>query len=697
MADTLDLFAGLDESAPAGKRKSARKAGGKSAGKAPRAGRRSRQAPAADAAPPANGDYTAHDIEILEGLEPVRRRPGMFIGGTDQRALHHLLAELIDNAMDEAIAGHASRIEIALHDDGSASVRDNGRGIPVDPHPKYENVSALQVILTTLHSGGKFGDKVYATSGGLHGVGLSVVNALSASLTVEVARDRRMWRQAYARGLPAGPLEDAGPVTNRRGTLVRFRPDPEIFGAEPRFQPGPLHEMARTRAYLHRGVEIRWSCDAALLGQGGAAPEKAVLHYPGGLVDYLTAVLGRRHTLTPAPFAGEGALNGDSGRVEWAIAWPDDDEGFVASHCNTVPTSAGGSHEAGMKAALVRGLRAYGALVGNKRAAQLNADDVTGGACALLSVFLREPQFQGQTKERLSSPEAGRMVESALGDHFDHWLSADPAAANLLLERVVERAEERLRRRKDREVARKRAARKTRLPGKLADCAREAAGGTEIFLVEGDSAGGSAKQARNRETQAVLPLRGKILNVASASADKLRGNKELDDLIQALGCGTGARFDAGALRYERVIIMTDADVDGAHIAALLMTFFYRQMPGLIDGGHLFLAQPPLYRLARGGTTRYARDDADRDRLLASDFAGASKVEISRFKGLGEMPPAQLKETTMDPARRTLLRVEIAEDASTATARRVEELMGRRPESRLAFIQARADTVTALDL
>ena len=691
MADNLDLFAGLDESAPAKKRKTARKAP-RAAGRRPKA-----SAPAAQPAPPANGDYTAHDIEILEGLEPVRRRPGMYVGGTDQRALHHLLAELIDNAMDEAIAGYASRIEIALHDDGSASVKDNGRGIPVDPHPRYENVSALQVILTTLHSGGKFGDKVYATSGGLHGVGLSVVNALSEQLTVEVARDKRLWRQSYARGTPAGPLEDAGPVTNRRGTLVRFHPDPEIFGEGVRFGPRALYEMARTRAYLYRGVEIRWSCDAALLTDAGAVPEMAVLHYPGGLVDYLNATLGKRHTLTPAPFAGQGALNGDSGRVEWAVAWPEDEDGFVASHCNTVPTSQGGSHEAGMRGALVRGLKSYGALVGNKRAAQLTADDVTGGACALLSVFLRDPQFQGQTKERLASPEAGRLVENALGDHFDHWLSADPSAANLLLERVVERAEERLRRRKDREVARKRAARKTRLPGKLADCAREAAAGTEIFLVEGDSAGGSAKQARNRETQAVLPLRGKILNVASASADKLRGNKELDDLVQALGCGTGARFDAGALRYERVVIMTDADVDGAHIAALLMTFFYRQMPGLIDAGHLFLAQPPLYRLARGGTTRYARDDADRVRLLESDFAGAGKVEISRFKGLGEMPPAQLKETTMDPARRTLLRVEVAEDAGTATARRVEELMGRRPESRLAFIQSHAGTVSELDL
>ncbi len=691
MADTLDLFAGLDESARAAAAKK-----GKAARKAQPAGRRRRK-PRAQAPPPADGGYTAHDIEILEGLEPVRRRPGMYVGGTDQRALHHLLAELVDNAMDEAIAGHASRIEIALHDDGAASVKDNGRGIPVDQHPKYENVSALEVILTTLHSGGKFGDKVYATSGGLHGVGLSVVNALAESLVIEVVRDRRLWRQSYARGLPTSPLEDAGPVANRRGTLVRFRPDPEIFGPSLRFQPGPLHEMARTRAYLYRGVEIRWSCDASLLAGAGAAPERAVLHYPGGLLDYLNVILGERRTLTPAPFAGQGALSDDAGRVEWALAWPEDEEGFIASHCNTVPTSDGGSHEAGMRAALVRGLRAYGALVGSKRAAHLSADDVTGGACVLLSVFLREPQFQGQTKERLASPEAGRMVDNALGDHFDHWLSADPAAANMLLERVVERAEERLKRRKEREVARKRATRRTRLPGKLADCARGAADGTEIFLVEGDSAGGSAKQARNRETQAVLPLRGKILNVASATADKLRGNKELGDLVQALGCGAGARFDAGALRYERVIIMTDADVDGAHIAALLMTFFYRQTPGLIGAGRLFLAQPPLYRLARGGTTCYARDDADRDRLLASAFPGAGKVEISRFKGLGEMPPAQLKETTMDPARRTLLRVEIGESEGAATARRVEELMGRRPESRLAFIQAHADTVTALDL
>ena len=702
MADSPDLFDRPAAPAPGAKRKAAR------AGRAPvprdsteeraspRDSTEERASPRDSTEGRGNG-YTARDIEVLEGLEPVRRRPGMYVGGTDRQALHHLLVELVDNAMDEALAGHASRIELALHEDGSASVEDNGRGIPVDPHPKYENLSALEVILTTLHSGGKFGDKVYATSGGLHGVGLSVVNALSESLVVEVARDQRLWRQLYARGRPAGPLEDAGAARNRRGTLVRFRPDSAIFGADRRFSPTLLYEMARTRAYLHRGVEIRWSCDAALRAGADAAPEKAVLRYPGGLSDYLDAVLGKRHTVTPAPFAGSGGIDDGTGRIEWALAWPEDGEGFVASHCNTVPTGEGGTHEAGMRAALVRGLKAYGVLVGNKRAGQIAADDVMGGACALLSVFLREPQFQGQTKERLTSPEAGRLVENALGDHFDHWLSADPGAANLLLAHVVERMEERLKRKKDREVARKRAARKTRLPGKLADCAREAAGGTEIFLVEGDSAGGSAKQARNRETQAVLPLRGKILNVASASADKLRGNKELDDLVQALGCSTGGRFDAATLRYERVIVMTDADVDGAHIAALLMTFFYREIPGLIDGGHLFLAQPPLYRLVRGATTRYARDDADRDRLLATVFKGAGKVEIGRFKGLGEMPPAQLKETTMDPARRTLLRVGIDPAAATAVARRVEDLMGRRPESRLAFIQAHADKVTELDL
>lgn len=650
--------------------------------------------------PGTDDGYDARHIEVLEGLEPVRRRPGMYIGGTDQRALHHLVAEVLDNAMDEAIAGHASWIELTVNEDGSVTVRDNGRGIPVDKHPKFKNKSALEVILTTLHSGGKFSDKVYATSGGLHGVGLSVVNALSDELTVEVARDKKLWRQSYCRGTPLGPLKNAGPAPNRRGTTVQFHPDPEIFGEGSHLRAATLYRMARSKAYLFRGVEIRWRCEPGMLAGDSETPEKEVLHFPNGLADYLGARLGKRSTMTPAAFAGEAPLNGSAGKagkVEWAITWPDDEEGFISSHCNTVATVEGGTHEAGMRSALLKGCKAYGELVGNKRAAQLTPEDVVGCVCALLSVFLPEPEFQGQTKEKLTSPHATRLVEAALRDHFDHWLSADPAGSNLLLGRLIERADERLRRKQEKAVARKKATRKARLPGKLTDCTRNSATDTEVFLVEGDSAGGSAKQARNRETQAVLPLRGKILNVASASAEKMRANQELNDLIQALGCGSGAKFDLSALRYERVIIMTDADVDGAHIAALLMTYFYREMPGLIENGHLFLAQPPLYRLVQGAKSAYAMDDAHREKLMASDFKGTKKVEISRFKGLGEMPPAQLKETTMDPAKRTLLRIDIAQAEAVDTAQRVEALMGRKPESRLAFIQEHADLVTELDI
>ncbi len=654
------------------------------------------------AATPSRGrakqDYSAKDIEVLEGLEPVRRRPGMYIGGTDERALHHLVAEVLDNAMDEAIAGHADWIEIVLEADGALTVRDNGRGIPVDPHPKVKGKSALEVILTMLHSGGKFSGKVYTTSGGLHGVGVSVVNALSDRLEVEVARDRQLWTQSYCRGAPTGKLKKAGRVKNRRGTSITFHPDPEIFGAGAGFRPATLYRMAREKAYLFRGVEIRWSGDPARLGADSATPERDTLHFPGGLADYLAARLGERAAVTPTPFTGEAQFsNGTQGRVEWAIAWPEDEDGFVASHVNTVATPQGGTHEAGFRAGLARSLKAYGELVGNRAAAQITGEDATGGACALLSVFIADPQFQGQTKERLSNPGAQRLVEAAIKDHFDHWLSGDPKAANMLLARICGRADERRRRRQEKEVARKQATRKLRLPGKLADCARAGREDTEIFLVEGDSAGGSAKQARRRDTQAVLPLRGKILNVASASAEKLRANQELADLVLALGSGTGPAFDLTKLRYERVIIMTDADVDGAHIATLLMTFFYREMPELIAHGHLFLAQPPLYRLARGDSVLYARDDAHREELMASAFKGAGKVEISRFKGLGEMPPAQLRETTMNPDKRALLQVRISDDAVRRTARQVEDLMGRKPEKRFAFIQKNARFVTALDV
>ncbi len=655
---------------------------------------------------PASKDksYTARDIEVLEGLEPVRKRPGMYIGGTDERAMHHLVAEVLDNSMDEAVAGHADTIWLEVLSGNRILVRDNGRGIPTDPHPKFKNKSALEVILTTLHSGGKFNNKVYATSGGLHGVGVSVVNALSDELVVEVARDRQSWVQTFSRGKPASKLKSAGPAPNRRGTTVTFHPDPEIFGKQ-LFVPERLYKMVRSKAYLFRGVEIRWKCDKALLPKDGKVPEEETFHFAGGLKDYVISEIGERATVVPQPFAGEARSDSNGtagGKVEWAVWWPTDEEGFVRSYCNTVPTTEGGTHESGFRSSLVRGLKRYAELTGNRKGSVITADDVFDGAAALVSVFVEQPQFQGQTKEKLVSVEATKLVETVVGDNFEHWLTGDKEAGNVLLEHVVAKAEERLRRKQDREQQRKTATRKLRLPGKLADCSSSASIGTEIFLVEGDSAGGSAKAARNRETQAILPLRGKILNVASASADKLRENQEVQDLIQALGCGTGAHYDDDRLRYERVIIMTDADVDGAHIASLLMTFFYREMPKLIENGHLFLAQPPLYRISKGGRTEYAQDDAQKDELVRTLFGG--KADITRFKGLGEMQSAHLRETTMDPTRRVLLKVDVP-TATGADDRReemrtrtlVEDLMGRKPEKRYAFIQENARFARDLDV
>jgi len=643
------------------------------------------------------GDYSAKDIEVLEGLEPVRKRPGMYIGGTDEKALHHLFAEVLDNAMDEAVAGHATRIEVELFEDGYLSVSDNGRGVPVDAHPKFKKKSALEVIMTTLHSGAKFAAKSYQTSGGLHGVGVSVVNALSDDLIVEVCRGRTMWRQAFAEGKPRTKLDKVGPAPNRRGTMVMFHPDPKIFGAKAAFKPARLFKMARSKAYLFGGVEIRWKCASELIKD--ETPAGAVFHFERGLTDYLKTIAGAKPTVTEDMFSGkvERKDAGGHGNVEWAVIWGaagfgpkgDETDGFVHSYCNTVPTAEGGTHEAGLRAALTKGLKAYGELAGAKKIANVTAEDVLGTAGALLSVFVRNPEFQGQTKDKLATAEAQKIVENTLRPAFDHWLASNPKQAGTLVDWVIDRAEERQRRRREKEVSRAAATRKLRLPGKLADCTQKDRAGTEIFLVEGDSAGGSAKQARNRATQAILPLRGKILNVASAARDKVLANQEIADIAQALGAGLGAKFDIDKLRYEKVIIMTDADVDGAHIAALLITFFHQEMPELIREGRLYLAQPPLFRLTAGGKSVYAMSEDERDKLLKSEFKNGQKVDVGRFKGLGEMMPAQLKDTTMNPETRTLARVVIAEDKEAESARLVARLMGKKAEARFQFIQENA--------
>ena len=639
--------------------------------------------------------YDASSIEVLEGLEPVRKRPGMYIGGTDERALHHLVAEVLDNAMDEAVAGHANRIEVELHADYSVTIRDNGRGIPVDPHPKFPDKSALEVILCTLHAGGKFSGKAYQTSGGLHGVGASVVNALSDHMRVEVARNRELFVQEFSRGIPQGPVAKAGPAPNRRGTSVTFHADEEIFGSH-RFRPSRMLQMVRSKAYLFSGVEIRWKSAVA----DGDTPSEAVFHFPGGLADYLAETLGAASTYSDRPFAGtvEFAEKFNApGKVEWAINWTPSRDGFIQSYCNTVPTPEGGTHEAGFWAAILKGIKAYGDLASNKKASQITRDDLLTGGCALVSCFIREPEFVGQTKDRLATTEAQRMVEGAVRDHFDNWLAADTKAAGAILDFLVLRSEERLRRRQEKETQRKSATKRLRLPGKLVDCSATNRGGTELFIVEGDSAGGSAKMARDRKQQALLPLRGKILNVLGAASGKMGQNAEINDLCQALGVGLGSKFRVDDLRYDKIIIMTDADVDGAHIAALLMTFFFTQMRPMIDHGHLYLACPPLFRLTQGARRVYCLDEAEKEAHFARGLGGKGKIDVSRFKGLGEMDAKDLKDTTMNPETRKLIRVSIDEDFPGETGDLVERLMGKKPELRFQYIQENARFVEDVDV
>ena len=652
----------------------------------------------------ASNDYSATSIEVLEGLEPVRHRPGMYIGGTDETALHHLVAEILDNSMDEAVAGYANKIEVQMNADYSVTITDNGRGNPVDPHPKYPGKSALEVIMTMLHSGGKFGGGAYKVSGGLHGVGLSVVNALSEKLSVEIARDKKLYRQEYSRGYPMGPLELVGNAPNRRGTSVTFKPDPEIFGANSCLLPNKIYRMARSKAFLFKGIHINWRCAPEVLCEGDVTPQEAELCFPNGLLDFLNYQVGARTTINRKPFSGDANLANDEGKVEWAITWPEDENGFCHSYCNTVVTPQGGTHELGFKAALIRGLKEYGEMANIKKAAAITGEDFLSDACIMLSVFIRDPQFQGQTKDKLTSNKAIRLVESAVKDSFDHWLTSDVENATALLEYVIERAEARKKKKEEKVQNRKTPTNRLRLPGKLADCSQAAAHDTEIFIVEGDSAGGSAKQGRDRFTQAILPLRGKILNVASASLDKILQNQEIKDMCEALGCGVKEHYNEDNLRYEKIIIMTDADVDGAHIASLLMTFFYQQMPKLIENGHLYIATPPLYKIAIGGKNYYALDDDDKDKILAKVVKGNQKPEISRFKGLGEMSAQQLKETTMDKKNRMLLRVmlpntntEEGKEEAFETRRQVERLMGKNPETRFKFIIERAKFVDDLDI
>ena len=642
-----------------------------------------------DKKPNQENSYEAKDIEVLEGLEPVRQRPGMYIGGTDKKALHHLASEIIDNSMDEAVAGHASIIYIKLKDNNKLCIRDNGRGIPVAKHPKRPKLSTLEVLCTTLHSGGKFSSKAYNTSGGLHGVGLSVVNALSEDLLIEVNRDKNLWRQEYSKGKPKYEIKKIQ-ESNKKGTYIEFIPDKEIFGDEVIFDPKILREMAESKAYLFRGITINWEFET----DNTENREKLSFNFPEGIKDFLVNKLSDGPLLIEEMFCGKTNLESKEEIIEWAICWPLKLESNLVSFCNTIPTIEGGSHENGFKVGLTRAMRSFGEINNIKKSEKITSEDLLGKSYGIISIFITNPQFQGQTKEKLSSPKTQKSIENYLKDHFEVWLNNNLEIAKYLLNETINRSDERIRKRKEKDANKNNLIKKIYLPGKLADCSQKEAKGSELFIVEGDSAGGSAKQARKRENQAILALRGKILNVASSTKDKMEQNKELSDLTKTLNCGTRDKFDLDKLRYEKIIIMTDADVDGAHITSLLLTFFFQEMKELVIAGNLYLAQPPLFRITQKDLTFYAMDDDHKDEIIKKNFKSNSKIEISRFKGLGEMPAKQLKETTMDQNNRILIRVNLPRDIIPQTSIFVDDVMGKNPEKRLKFIK---DKVKANDI
>ena len=642
-----------------------------------------------DKKPNQENSYEAKDIEVLEGLEPVRQRPGMYIGGTDKKALHHLASEIIDNSMDEAVAGHASIIYIKLKDNNKLCIRDNGRGIPVAKHPKRPKLSTLEVLCTTLHSGGKFSSKAYNTSGGLHGVGLSVVNALSEDLLIEVNRDKNLWRQEYSKGKPKYEIKKIQ-ESNKKGTYIEFIPDKEIFGDEVIFDPKILREMAESKAYLFRGITINWEFET----DNTENREKLSFNFPEGIKDFLVNKLSDGPLLIEEMFCGKTNLESKEEIIEWAICWPLKLESNLVSFCNTIPTVEGGSHENGFKVGLTRAMRSFGEINNIKKSEKITSEDLLGKSYGIISIFITNPQFQGQTKEKLSSPKTQKSIENYLKDHFEVWLNNNLEIAKYLLHETINRSDERIRKRKEKDANKNNLIKKIYLPGKLADCSQKEAKGSELFIVEGDSAGGSAKQARKRENQAILALRGKILNVASSTKDKMEQNKELSDLTKTLNCGTRDKFDLDKLRYEKIIIMTDADVDGAHITSLLLTFFFQEMKELVIAGNLYLAQPPLFRITQKDLTFYAMDDDHKDEIIKKNFKSNSKIEISRFKGLGEMPAKQLKETTMDQNNRILIRVNLPRDIIPQTSIFVDDVMGKNPEKRLKFIK---DKVKANDI